>query len=74
MSDDDLRQLCKLATVYSAVLLSDDIDEIRDADDAEWADTRNCLRIVARAFVELTRRQGMQPTFRIPAHTGGQHQ
>jgi len=67
MSDDELRHLCMLATVYSAVLLSDHIDEIRNADDREWADTRNCLQIVGKAFVELCRRQGMQPTFRIQA-------
>lgn len=67
MSDDELRHLCKLATVYAGFLLSDSIDEIREADDREWDDTRGCLQIVAKAFVELTRRQGMQPTFRVPA-------
>jgi hypothetical protein len=67
LSDDELRHLCKLGTVYAGFLLSDSIDEIRDADDREWADTRNCLQIVAKALVELTRRQGMQPTFRVSA-------
>jgi hypothetical protein len=67
MTDEELRHLCKLATVYADFLLSPNVDEIRDADDREWGDTRNCLQIVARAFVELTRRQGMQPTFRVQA-------
>ena len=67
MTDEELRHLCMLGTIYAGLLLSDDVDEIRDIhDDAEWADTRNCLQIVAKAFVELTRRQGMQPTFRVP--------
>lgn len=71
MSDDDLRHLCKLATVYSGFLLSDDVDELQDEiSNDEWGNTRNCLQIVAKAFVELCRRQGMQPTFRIPATTG----
>ena len=67
MNDEELRHLCKLGTVYADFLLSNSIDEIRDADDREWADTRGCLQIVAKAFIELTRRQGMQPTFRVPA-------
>lgn len=67
MTDDELRHLCKLGTVYADFLLGGSIDEIREADDREWADTRNCLQLVAKAFVELTRRQGMQPTFRVSA-------
>ena len=71
MSDEELRHLCKLATIYVAVLESEDIDHLREMDDREWRDARTCLQIVGKAFVELCRRQGMQPTFRISA--GGSH-
>lgn len=69
MTDDELRHLCKLASIGVSSLR--DPDFIRwltwEADEGEHADFRNIFGIIGDAFAELARRQGMLPTFRVPA-------
>lgn len=69
MTDDELRHLCKLASIGVSSLR--DPDFIRwltwEADEGEHADFRNIFGIIGDAFTELARRQGMLPTFRVPA-------
>ncbi|MEH3118876.1 MAG: hypothetical protein PGN25_15125 [Methylorubrum populi] len=69
MTDDDLRHLCKLASIGVASLRDPDFIRwlTRDASESEHADFRNIFGIVGDAFAELARRQGMLPTFRVPA-------
>ena len=71
--DRDLANLCKLATI--AVEMIRDPASLEDAirsglyrcDERELQGTMTCLRILADAFVELSRRQGMTPKFRVQA-------
>jgi alkyl hydroperoxide reductase subunit AhpC len=69
MTDDELRHLCKLASIGVSSLR--DPDFIRwlawEADEKEIADFRNIFGIIGDAFTELARRQGMLPTFRVQA-------
>jgi hypothetical protein len=69
MTDDDLRHLCKLASIGVSSLR--DPDFIRwlteEASESEHRDFRTIFAIVGDAFTELARRQGMLPTFRVPA-------
>ena len=71
MTDDDLRHLCKLATVAAGMFQSESqrdewVDCIRNADDRDLEDHFQCLSILAEAFIALSARAGMKPTFRIP--------
>ena len=69
MTDDDLRHLCRLASIAVAGIR--DPGFIRwmteEADEIELANQRTCLLILGDAFLELARRQDMLPTFRVPA-------
>lgn len=69
MKDDDLRHLCRLASIAVAGIR--DPGFIRwmteEADEIELANQRTCLLILGDAFLELARRQEMLPTFRVPA-------
>ena len=68
MTNDDLRHLCKLASIGVSSLR--DPDFIRwlteEASERELANFRTIFAIVGDAFAELARRQGMLPTFRVP--------
>ena len=68
---DDLHHLCKLATVAAGLFQSDSqrdewIEYVRDADDRDLGDHFQCLSILSKAFIALSKRTGMSPTFRIP--------
>lgn len=72
MRDDDLTHLCKLASIAVA-MLGDDFDP-RDLSDTDWHNTRNCLQILAKAYVGLLALSPeMKPAFRRAAlrETGG---
>jgi len=69
MTDDDLRHLCKVASIGVSSLK--DPDFIRgltwEASESEHADFSNIFGIIGDAFFELARRQDMLPTFRVQA-------
>lgn len=71
MTDDDLRHLCKLATVAAGMFQSESqrdewMHSMRHGDDRDLEDHFQCLSILAEAFIALSSRAGMKPTFRIP--------
>jgi hypothetical protein len=69
MTDDDLRHLCKVASIGVSSLK--DPDFIRgltwEASASEHADFSNIFGIIGDAFFELARRQDMLPTFQVQA-------
>lgn len=69
MTDDDLRHLCRLASIGVSSIRDPDFVRwlTEDASEGELADFRNIFSILGDAFVELARRQDMLPTFRVPA-------
>lgn len=70
MDDDKLRHLCKLAAAYVGAIREPDYGvSLLELEPRDIRNTVNCHRIMADAFVELARRQGMLPTFRVPAES-----
>jgi hypothetical protein len=75
MDDERLRHLCKLATIACGPLgntpeaKQEFVDYIADCGDdrIEMEGYFTMLTVLADAFIELCKRQGMQPTFRVPA-------
>jgi hypothetical protein len=70
MTDEHFAHMLKLSTVYILVMQSralfDDVEEMTSAD---RHNALNCLEIVADTFVEMQRRLGVKPTFRVNART-----
>lgn len=68
MDDEQLRHLCRLASVSVMAIRDPDYDAgLLELRPRTVRDTVTCHRILADAFVELARRQGMLPSFRVPA-------
>lgn len=67
--DEDLRHLCRLASIAVSGVRDPGFIHwmTEEADEIELANQRTCLLILCDAFVELARRQGMLPTFRVPS-------
>jgi hypothetical protein len=70
MTNEHFAHMLKLSTVFISVMQSralfDDIDEMTEADKHN---SLNCLEIVADTFVEMQRRLGVKPMFRVRART-----
>lgn len=70
MTNEHFAHMLKLSTVFISVMQSralfDDVDEMTEADKHN---SLNCLEIVADTFVEMQRRLGVKPTFRVRART-----
>ena len=68
MDDDQFAHMLKLSTVYISVLKSRCLfDDLREMDSSEEHNALNCLEIVADTFVEMQRRLGVKPKFRVKA-------
>lgn len=69
MTDDDLRQLCKVASIGVSSLKDPDLSRglTWETSESERADFSNIFGIIGDAFFELARRQDMLPTFRVQA-------
>ena len=68
MTDEHFAHMLKLSAVYITVLQSrtlfDGVDEMSKND---IHNTLNCLEIVADTFVEMQRRLGVKPKFKVQA-------
>ena len=68
MDDDRFAHMLRMSAVYISVLRSRSIfDGYEDMDESDIHNTLNCLEIVAETFVEMQRRLGAKPVFRISA-------
>jgi len=68
MDDDRFAHMLKLSSVYISVLKSRCLfDDLREMDSSEEHNALNCLEIVADTFVEMQRRLGVKPKFRVKA-------
>lgn len=68
MDDDQFAHMLKLSTVYIPILKSRCLfDDLQDMDRSEEHNALNCLEIVADTFVEMQRRLGVKPKFRVKA-------
>jgi hypothetical protein len=78
MDDDRFAHMLKLSTVYISVLKSRCLfDDLREMDSSEEHNALNCLEIVADTFLEMQRRIGVKPKFRVKAsaaRSGDKHE
>ena len=78
MDDDQFAQMLKLSTVYIPILKSRCLfDDLREMDSSEEHNALNCLEIVADTFLEMQRRIGVKPKFRVKAsaaRSGDKHE
>lgn len=70
MTDEHFAHMLKLSTVYISVMQSRCLfDDLEDMTEADKHNSLNCLEIVAETFIEMQRRLGVKPTFRVSART-----
>jgi hypothetical protein len=68
MDDERFAHMLKLSAVYIPILKSRRLfDDLQEMDRSEEHNALNCLEIVADTFVEMQRRLGVKPKFRLPA-------
>jgi hypothetical protein len=61
-----LFHLCKLSTITVDLIRSPGIDDVRHAQDKEWREFVQCLRILCKAYIGLQDEVGWKPRFRVP--------
>ena len=67
MTDDELKHLCHLASIWCDAVLRDDFDPT-DLGGESLQNARNCHQFRARAFIGLLNRNPeMKPRFRVTA-------
>ena len=67
MTDGHLEHMCKLSAITASMILDPDFD-VREhgcVTASEAHNLANGYRILAETFVELQRRQGISPKFRV---------
>jgi hypothetical protein len=78
MDDDQFAHMLKLSTVYIPILKSRCLfDDLQYMNRSEEHNALNCLEIVADTFLEMQRRLGVKPKFRVKARaalSGDKHE
>lgn len=75
MTDEHFAHMLKLASVFIPILQGRTLFEDHDTlDEADLHNRLNCLEIVGDTFVEMQRRLGVKPRFRVKARTDHQSQ
>jgi hypothetical protein len=68
MSDERFEHMLKLSTIYIPVLQSRELlNDAKRMDRSDKHNAHNGLQIVAETFVEMQRRLGAKPKFRVKA-------
>jgi hypothetical protein len=71
MDDDQFARKLKLSTIYVDLMKSrrffEGVEGLELFEDCDKRTVLNCLEIVADTFVEMQRRLGVKPIFRVKA-------